>query len=111
MEVNTLSNHLRIDQGDEEENYIYVQRARVYCLLLLGGLMISNTSVTKFHFSTCNSLWMWNGVLNRVGAVQLLLHCITIYVKLYVERGLMSMDLVHCYEYGHERESQIFNQR
>ena len=30
----TLSKQLRIELGDEEEDYIYVQQARVYCLLI-----------------------------------------------------------------------------
>ncbi|XP_042016154.1 protein MAIN-LIKE 1-like [Salvia splendens] len=40
----SLSNQLRIELSDEHDQYIYVQRARVYCLLLLGGLMIPNAS-------------------------------------------------------------------
>ncbi|XP_047966005.1 serine/threonine-protein phosphatase 7 long form homolog [Salvia hispanica] len=46
----TLSKQLRIELGDEEEDYIYVKRARVYCLLLLGGLMIPNATGNKISF-------------------------------------------------------------
>lgn len=79
----------------------------MYCLLLLGGLIISNASITKFYFSTCNSVWMWNGILSRVEAVQLLLHCIIIYVKQHVDIGLMSVYLVHCYNSAWERIPNI----
>ncbi|XP_042027104.1 protein MAIN-LIKE 1-like [Salvia splendens] len=46
----SLSNQLRIELSDEHDQYIYVQRARVYCLLLLGGLMIPNASGNKIPF-------------------------------------------------------------
>ncbi|XP_042003895.1 serine/threonine-protein phosphatase 7 long form homolog [Salvia splendens] len=46
----SLSNQLRIELSDDHEHYIYVQRARVYCLLLLCGLMIPNTSGNKIPF-------------------------------------------------------------
>ncbi|XP_042003880.1 protein MAIN-LIKE 1-like [Salvia splendens] len=46
----SLSNQLRIELSDEQDQYIYVQRARVYCLLLLGGLMIPNASGNKIQF-------------------------------------------------------------
>ncbi|XP_042065497.1 protein MAIN-LIKE 1-like [Salvia splendens] len=43
----SLSNQLKIELSDVHHQYIYVQRARVYCLLLLGGLMILNASGNK----------------------------------------------------------------
>ncbi|XP_042032499.1 protein MAIN-LIKE 1-like [Salvia splendens] len=46
----SLSNQLRIELSDEHDQYIYVQRARVYCLLLLGSLMIPNASGNKIPF-------------------------------------------------------------
>ncbi|XP_042017751.1 protein MAIN-LIKE 1-like [Salvia splendens] len=46
----SLSNQLRIELSDDHGQYIYVQRARVYCLLLLGGLLIPNASGNKISF-------------------------------------------------------------
>ncbi|XP_042019093.1 serine/threonine-protein phosphatase 7 long form homolog [Salvia splendens] len=46
----SLSRQLRIEMNDEHEHNIYAQRARIYCLLLLGGLMIPNATGNKIPF-------------------------------------------------------------
>ncbi|XP_042001842.1 serine/threonine-protein phosphatase 7 long form homolog [Salvia splendens] len=46
----SLSNQLRIELSDDHEQYMYNQRARVYCLLLLGGLLIPNATGNKIPF-------------------------------------------------------------
>ncbi|XP_042019018.1 serine/threonine-protein phosphatase 7 long form homolog [Salvia splendens] len=46
----SLSKQLRVELNDDHDQYIYVQRARVYCLLLLGGLLIPNASGNKIPF-------------------------------------------------------------
>ncbi|XP_042059719.1 serine/threonine-protein phosphatase 7 long form homolog [Salvia splendens] len=65
-----LSAQLRIGLSDDHEEYMYAQRARVYCLLLLGGLLIPNASGNKIPFfyiqffmdiERC-STYSWGGV-------------------------------------------------
>ncbi|XP_042045680.1 protein MAIN-LIKE 1-like [Salvia splendens] len=46
----SLSRQLRIELSGDHDHYIYAQRARIYCLLLLGGLMIPNASGNKIPF-------------------------------------------------------------
>lgn len=46
----TLSKQLRIELSNEHDQYIYIQRARVYCLLLIGGLMLPNATGNKIPF-------------------------------------------------------------
>ncbi|XP_042059635.1 protein MAIN-LIKE 1-like [Salvia splendens] len=46
----SLSKQLRVELSDDHDQYIYVKRARVYCLLLLGGLLNPNASGNKIPF-------------------------------------------------------------
>ncbi|XP_042067768.1 serine/threonine-protein phosphatase 7 long form homolog [Salvia splendens] len=54
--MTALINQTRIPLGDDLSTYVYIQRARIHALILLGGLILPDTTGCKVPFMWLNAL-------------------------------------------------------
>ncbi|XP_042022981.1 protein MAIN-LIKE 1-like [Salvia splendens] len=53
--ITALINQTRIPLGDDLPTYVYIQRARIHALILLGGLILPDTTGCKVPFMWLNA--------------------------------------------------------
>ncbi|XP_042046076.1 protein MAIN-LIKE 2-like [Salvia splendens] len=53
--MTALINQTRIPLGADLPTYVYIQRARIHALILLGGLILPDTTGCKVHFMWLNA--------------------------------------------------------
>ncbi|XP_047945408.1 serine/threonine-protein phosphatase 7 long form homolog [Salvia hispanica] len=64
MLMTALINQTRIPLGDDLPPYVYIQRARIHALILLGGLILPDTTGCKVPFMWLNAFEDQDDVIN-----------------------------------------------